>query len=141
MRRRDERGLAVSVEAAILAPVLLLFVGLLMTLARVALADQQLGASVAAGARAASLERTQGRAAAAAGEAVERGLSQSGVVCLETSIRVEASGVGRALGERAMVHVRVSCRVALSDVALPFIPGSVAVSQERSSPVDPLRGR
>lgn len=61
--RRGERGLAVSVEAAVVLPVIVAFIGLLLTLGRVSMAEQHVGAAAAAGARAASLERSvaQGR--------------------------------------------------------------------------------
>lgn len=68
--RRDERGLAVSVEAAVVLPAIVLFLGLLLTLGRVVLAEQHVGAAASAGARAASLERTVGQARSAADSAV-----------------------------------------------------------------------
>jgi len=136
-----ERGLAVSVEAAVVLPVLVLFIGLLLTLARVALAEQQVGAAAAAGARAASLERSEPRAGDAAREAVTAALAQRGLTCTSHRVRVDAAAVARPIGQRGSVSVLVSCAVGLSDVSLPFVPGSVDVTAERRSPVDPLRGR
>lgn len=141
MRRRDDRGLAVSVEAAFVLPALLLFLGLLFSLARFALADQHIGSAAASGARAASIERTQSAAREAAAGAVGAALDQHNVDCLDTSVAVDAAAVARPLGERGAVVVRLTCQVSLADVTLPFIPGSLLVSAERSSPVDPLRGR
>lgn len=138
---RSERGLAVSVEAAIVLPVLVLFIGLLLTLGRVALADQHVGSAAAAGARAASLERSVPKAAAAAEAAVANALAQRNVTCRNTGVSVDAAGVARAVGTAASVQVVVTCAVELADVSLPFVPGSISVTAERYSPVDPLRGK
>lgn len=129
-----------SVEAAVIIPALVLFVGLLLTLARVAIADGAIGVAAAAGARAASLERTPEAGERAARAAVDHALDELSVRCGDTAVTLDSSGLGRRLGERATVSVRVRCGVDLADVTLPFIPGSVDVEATRTSPVDPLRG-
>ncbi|MDO5677388.1 MAG: pilus assembly protein [Propionibacteriaceae bacterium] len=139
--RRNQRGLAVSVEAAVVLPVIVLFIGLLLTLGRVALAQQHVGSAAAAGARAASLERNVGSAASAADAAVAAALSHRNLACRGTSVVADVGGVSRPLGTPASVSVHVLCEVDLADVSLPFIPGSISVEAERSSPVDPLRGK
>lgn len=141
MSRWDERGLSVSVEAAIVAPALVLFIGLLLTLAGVALADQHVGSAAASGARAASLERSRSAADAAASDAVYAALRQRGVECADTDVSVRTAELARGPGERGAVTVSVTCRVDFSDVLLPFIPHSITVTGERSSAVDPLRGK
>lgn len=139
--RRDERGLAISVEAAVVLPALVLFIGLLLTLGRVVLAEQHVGAAASAGARSASLERSPGQARAAADSAVGAALAQRNLQCRSVAVVPDVSGVARALGTHATVSVQVTCAVELSDVSLPFIPGTISVTAERSSPVDPLRGK
>ncbi|GAA4901970.1 hypothetical protein GCM10025789_20760 [Tessaracoccus lubricantis] len=139
--RGGERGLAVSVEAAVVLPALVLFIGLLLTLARVALADQHVGAAAAAGARAASLERSAAVAQSSAESAVGSALEQRNVACRTTAVVADAAGVARELGTHAEVSVAVTCAVELADVSLPFVPGTISVTAERTSPVDPLRGK
>ncbi len=142
MRRAgDERGLAMAVEAVVILPVLVLFIGLVISLARIAIAEQSVGAAAAAAARSASLERSSSRAHSAALEAARQSLAQRHVACRTTDVSVDAAGVGRALGQRATVNVEVRCLVELRDVSLPFVPGAVSVAAARTSPVDPLRGR
>ncbi|MHA6525113.1 TadE/TadG family type IV pilus assembly protein [Tessaracoccus sp. G1721] len=136
-----ERGLAMSVEAVVILPVLVLFIGLVISLARIAIAEQSVGAAAAAAARSASLERSSSSAQSAALEAARLSLAQRHVACRTTDVAVDAAGVGRALGQRATVEVEVRCLVELRDVSLPFVPGSVSVTAARTSPVDPLRGR
>lgn len=140
-RSRDERGLSISVEAAVVLPVIVLFIGLLLTLARIMLAEQHVGSAAAAGARAASLERSVAVAHREAEVAVGSALAQRNVACRSTVVDADAVGVARPLGAQATVTVSVTCAVELADVSLPFIPGTVEVTAQRSSPVDPLRGR
>lgn len=139
--RRGERGLALSTEAAVVLPALVLFLGLLFSLARYAMAEQDVGSAAGSSARAASLERSAPAAARAAEEAASLALGEHNVACLSTEVRADVAAVARALGERGQVHVTVTCRVSLADITLPFIPGSLTVTATRSSPVDPLRGR
>ncbi|MFT3886722.1 MAG: hypothetical protein QM713_00955 [Arachnia sp.] len=133
--------MAASVEAVVLVPALLLFVGLLLSLARLALADQHVGAAASAAARAAALERTVPAAQRAAGEALTAALAEHNVSCRTLDTTVDVRGVARALGTSASVSVKVTCAVELSDVSLPFVPGAVSVAATRDAPVDPLRGR
>lgn len=139
--RRGERGLAVSVEAAVVLPVIVAFIGLLLTLGRVSMAEQHVGAAAAAGARAASLERSVAQGREEAEAAVLSALRQRNIECRSTSVDADVRGLARELGTRASVSVAVGCEVELSDVSLPFVPGSISVRAERSSPVDPLRGK
>ncbi|MBB1484647.1 pilus assembly protein [Tessaracoccus sp. MC1865] len=138
---RGERGLAVSVEASVVLPALVLFIGLLLTLARGVLAEQHVGAAAAAGARAASLERSVPAAQREARSAIEQALLQRDVACRHTAVDTDATGVARALGTQAAVTVSITCAVELADISLPFIPGTISVTAERASPVDPLRGK
>ena len=136
-----ERGAAASVEAAVILPAILLFVALLLSLGRLALADQHVGAAASAAARAAALERTVPAAERAADEALTVALAEHNVACRRVSTVVEASGVARFLGEVGTVSVQVTCAVELSDVSLPGVPGTVSVTATRDAPVHPLRGR
>lgn len=137
----DQRGLAMSIEAALIVPALLLFIGLLLTLARVAIAEQHVGVAASAGARAASLERSGVAGERAARTAVAATLAERNVTCRDTLVRVDAEGLGRPLGERGTVSVSAACSVELRDIGLPLIPGAVEVTASRTSPVDPLRGK
>ena len=96
--KRDQRGLAPSIEAVVILPVLVLFIGLLITLARVAIADQSVGSAAAAAARAASIERSPALAHRSAEEAARQALAQRSVPCRRTEVGVDASGVARRLG-------------------------------------------
>lgn len=140
MRRRDQRGMAVSVEAAIVIPALILFVGLVVILARDALAQQAVGAAAAQAARSASIERTVGDARDSATETAHTALSDGAVTCTEQSVSVDARGLTAPLGSAARVSVTVACTVA-HDFGFPGFPSEHTIVQTRESPVDTYRGR
>ena len=67
--RASERGSSVAVEAALVLPVAMLFVGLVIVMAGYAIAQQAVTAAATRAARAASLERSQTSAERAARDA------------------------------------------------------------------------
>ena len=138
--RRDDRGHAMAVEAAIILPVLILFVALVIVLARDALAQQAVGAAASQAARAASLERSTASARTSAGSSAESALSDAGIHCTQQSVSVDASGLRAPLGTPSSVSVTVSCVVSYG-VDLPGFPHERRWSETRSSPVDTYRGR
>lgn len=140
MRRRDQRGMSVSIEAAVVIPALILFVGLVMILARDALAQQAVGAAAAQAARSASIERTVTDARSAATTTAEGALRDGNMDCASQSVNVDASALGAPLGTAARVSVTVTCTVA-HDFGFPGFPTEHTIIQTRESPVDTYRGR
>ncbi|MEZ5085146.1 MAG: TadE/TadG family type IV pilus assembly protein [Tessaracoccus sp.] len=138
---RNSRGLAASIEAAILLPVLVLFVGLLVISARIALAQQALTAVASQAARVASLERNVGEGQREASAAVRTGLAEHDLECVSSQIDVDVAGLAAPLGSAAEVRVAVRCSVSFADVSLPFMPGSHQLEAEAVSPVDRFRQR
>lgn len=138
--RRRERGHAVAIEAAIILPVLVLFVGLVIVLARDALVQQAVGAAASQAARAASLERSALTAGSSAESVATAALVDMGVSCQERRVTVDAAGLRSPLGTPASVSATVTCVVAY-DVTLPGFPQQRRISETRTSPVDTYRGR
>ncbi|WP_296137561.1 TadE/TadG family type IV pilus assembly protein [uncultured Tessaracoccus sp.] len=138
---RHERGLAPAVEASILIPGLLLLVGLLVVLARITLAQQEVDAVASHAARAATLQRSVRGGVAVAERAIDEALAQHGVRCRELRRTIDAAALAATTWDTGHVRVRVSCRVSFADVVLPALPGSVWVDAEARSPVDRHRGR
>lgn len=137
---RYERGHAVGIEAAIILPALVLFVALVIVLARDALAQQAIGGAASQAARAASLERTPRSARASAQSVAASGVSDGDIPCLEQHVTVDAAGLRSPLGTPSTVSVTVSCLLA-HDITLPGFPQQKWVSETRTSPVDTYRGR
>jgi Flp pilus assembly protein TadG len=137
---RDERGSA-AVEAAVGAPAFVLFVGLIIFGGRTATAHQSVESAAADAARAASIERTSSSARAAAISAATTSLSNEGVHCLDIDVTVDANQFTRTVGEAATLSVRVQCRIDLSDLSVPAVPGSRLISATMTSTIDTFRER
>jgi Flp pilus assembly protein TadG len=140
LRSSDERGSA-SVEAAIIVPAFLLFLGLIIFAGRTALAHQALQAAAYDAARAASLARSPDVAQGAAHDAASQTLSNRELRCADTGVVVDTSALSAPLGEYGSVTVEVTCVVDLDDLAVPGLPGTRTVRASMSSPVDAFRER
>jgi Flp pilus assembly protein TadG len=139
-RRRDERGSA-AIEAAIGIPAFGLFVAMIIMGGRVEIAKQSVEAAAYDAARAASIERTQDEAISAGKTAATSSLHAQNVHCTSTDITVNAAAFNAPLGTTAQVTATVTCRVDLSDLALPGVPGHRVITATASSPVDAYRER
>lgn len=137
---RDQRGLSGAVEAAIILPVLAMFIGLVVVVARDALAGQAVASAAAHGARAASVERSASAAVPAAESVVQNSLDEAGVDCITASTAVDAAGLTAPIGARASVSVTVTCQVDFG-VTFPGFPSSRSITETRTSPVDTYRSR
>lgn len=135
-----ERGSAV-LELVVLAPVLLLFVFLVVFAGRWALAQQAVQAAAAEAARAASIARSAGEAGAAASGAAGASLANQDLRCGSTSVTVDTGAFGAIVGTPGQVSATVTCVVDMSDLAAPGIPGSRTLTSTSSSPLDTYRGR
>lgn len=134
--RRDERGSG-ALEAAIIMPVMLLFIAMVIAAGRVVVAHNSVAAAAGAAARAASMERDSGTANAAASSVATATLSNS--YCAPN---VSITGNFNApVGTASTVSATVSCQVGLSDLVLPGLPGSVTIRSSNTSVIDRYRGR
>lgn len=140
---RDEDGSA-TLELAVLAPALLLFIIVVIFAGRVAIAGQAVQQAAEEAAREASISRSYDAAESAAGPAAERTLQQQSLQCEGTpdvNTHDLADEFATAVGQDAKVTVTVTCKVRLSDLAFPGIPGSRTVSATSVSPLDTYRER
>lgn len=139
-RARDERGSA-AIEAVIGVPAFLLFVGLIIFGGRTATTHQSVESAAADAARSASLERTSASARTQAISAATTSLSNQGIHCLDVDVTIDASQFSRVVGEAATVSVTVQCRLDLSDLSVPGVPGSRLIRATSTSPIDTWRER
>jgi Flp pilus assembly protein TadG len=139
-RARDERGSA-AIEAVIGVPAFLLFVGLIIFAGRTATTHQSVETAAADAARSASLERTSASARTQAISAATTSLSNQGIHCLDIDVTIDASQFSRTVGEAATVSVTVQCRLDLSDLSIPGVPGSRLIRATSTSPIDTWRER
>ncbi|WP_244928510.1 TadE family protein [Nocardioides sp. W7] len=139
-RRRDERGSA-AIEAAIGVPAFALLVGLIIFGGRTASTHQALQSAAADGARSASLARSPDTAAADAREAATTSITNQQIGCDHVKVSVDTADFDKRPGVPGAVDVTVSCRLDLSDLAVPGVPGSRVLRATMSSPIDTWRER
>jgi Flp pilus assembly protein TadG len=138
--RRDSG--ASTLEAAILAPVLLMLIGVAVVAMRIEVAGQAVESAAHDAARAASISRTQAEADTAATDAANHALSQQNLNCEPApEVSPNTDQFNRPIGEPAVVTVTVTCIVKLSDVGLPGLPGTKTLTASFTSYLDQFRGR
>lgn len=129
-----------TVELVILAPVMLLVLGLAIFAGRVVTAGQSVEQAASAAARTASIARTAGTAQSTAEATARDTLTQQGMNCTSSTVTVDVSGFAQPVGTTATVTATVSCVVNTSSLA-PGIPGSRTVTATSVSPLDTFRSR
>lgn len=135
-----ERG-SVTLELAVLAPMLLILLGLIVAAGRIELAGGSVETAAADAARQASIARTPAAAQAAAEGSARATLAAEGLSCSQLSVAVDTAGFAAPLGQPAAVSAHVSCTVTLADLLVPGMPGSHRMDATSTSPLDPYRGR
>ena len=115
--RHDDGTLAV--EAAIVAPVLLVLMLLVVYAGRAASTDADVRSAAARAARAASLTGDVASAEAAATQIATANLATAGIDCATTDITVAAD-----IRAGGTVTVTVGCEVSNADLAMLAVPGT-----------------
>lgn len=139
-RIRDERGSA-SVEAAVGLPAFVLFVGLIIFGGRTATTHQAVESAAADAARSASIARTSSQAQENAKNAALASLANQQIHCLSVDVSVDTSDFSKTVGAPGTVAVTVQCRLDLSDLSVPGVPGTRVIKATLASPLDTWRER
>lgn len=134
-----EGGNAV-VEAAILAPVFIMFLAALLVADRIQHAEAVISQAAADAARQASIARNALQARTEAVASAQATLHQAHLHCTP-QLTLDLSGFTRPIGQSASVTARVTCVVALSDITAGAMPGSRTISKSFRSPLDVFRTR
>lgn len=136
-RRHSARRGSSSLDAAIVIPALLLFLLVIIGGARIAMAQQSVTVAAQAAARAASLERSAPEAVRAGQLAAER---SGGTLACQPQVSVTGNW-DLPLGTPGTATATVTCRVKLSDLAIPGMPGEIVITRTAESPIDRYRSR
>jgi Flp pilus assembly protein TadG len=136
----DHRG-AAAVELTLLAPALLLVLGLLVAGGRLWFARTTVNEAAQTAARAASLARSSTAAIAAGREAGSQSLATAGLRCRSTSVSISTTAFAVPVGTPSAVTSRILCEVDFSDVFLPGWPGSLQLTGHGSAALDTYRSR
>lgn len=139
MNHHNDQGSA-TLEAVILVPGLLLFLGLLIMGGRVWIAHNSVEQAAEDAARTASISRTATQARTTAQTEAMASLRRQGLQCATTNVTVDTSGFAVPVGQPAQVTATVTCQVSLGDLGAPF-PGTRTVTATATSPLDTYRGR
>ncbi len=116
LQSRREAGSA-SIEAAIVVPVLLLFLCLAWAAGRIALTGQVVDSAAEDAARAASISKTPGQASAAAYQAASRDLANSSTALhCSPAVSIPHMSIPTQAGQSGYVTVTVSCTVSFADL-------------------------
>jgi len=135
-----ERG-SVSVELAVLAPVLLALFAFIVAAGRAQVARAAVADAARSAARDASLSRDAVTATAVADEAARRDLAEQDINCTGVAVEVDTSAMRAPLGQSGAITVTITCAVGMGDLLVPGLPGSIDVNATFSSPVDAFRER
>jgi Flp pilus assembly protein TadG len=137
---RTDRG-SVTLELAILGPALLLLLGLVIAAGRIAVSGGAIEAAARDAARQASISRDPATATAGARAAALDTLAEQGLRCTSLTVRLDTAAFTAPVGAPAQVTARVSCVVALTDLAVPGLPGTKTLQASFASPLDSYRER
>jgi Flp pilus assembly protein TadG len=138
LRAYDERGSA-AIEAAVGVPAFVLFVALIICGGRFATAHQSLQSAASAAARSASIARDAHTAVTDAQTAATSSVTDQHIPCRNIDVQVDTSAFSKQPGQPGTVTVTVSCRLDLSDLSIPGIPGSKVLTATMNSPIDTWR--
>jgi Flp pilus assembly protein TadG len=137
---RDDAGDA-TLELVILAPVILILIGLLIAGGRASVAQGAVDAAARDAARQASIARTPSEAEATAIASARFELRQDSLDCTPVVHVTAAAAFAVPVGQPSQITARVSCTVPLSGLLVPGLPGSKTLTASFTSPLDPYRAR
>ncbi|MDX3321143.1 MULTISPECIES: TadE/TadG family type IV pilus assembly protein [unclassified Streptomyces] len=139
-RARSDEG-SVAIEAAIILPVLIMFLCMAIAGGRIVISGAKIDSAAEDAAREASIHRTTASAQGAARAAASESLKDQGITCASTSVDINTGGLSVPVGQVGTVTVTVTCTVNLSDLLLPGVPGAKTLTSTATSVVDQYRQR
>lgn len=129
------------IEFVIIAPAVLLIIGVMIVGGHVYYAHQKVEHAAAEAARAASIARPGAAAAPAAEQAAVADMTAQGLVCTNRRINTDVAAFSTDPGTPGTVSVTITCTVDLNVLAIPGISGSRTITHTAISPVDTYRER
>jgi TadE-like protein len=138
---RADRGNA-PLELVLIAPVILMVIGLVIAAGRVSTAQAAVDAAAREAARQASVATSEATAQQAAVSGALSALAADGLNCQPiVQLPNLRWAFNSTIGTSAAIRVRVICLVHLSDLLVPGVPGSIRLKAVFTSPLDPYRSR
>ena len=138
-RRPRERG-SLTLEFAIIAPAVLVLIGLAIVGGRVVVAGDAVDQAAAAAAREASLARDPVTADRQAHRTATQMLDQD-LDCRDVTVDLDLSAFARPVGSPGAVRATVTCLVDLQGLGVPGVPGERRLEGTAVSSLDRYRSR
>ncbi|HEV3281019.1 MAG TPA: TadE/TadG family type IV pilus assembly protein [Acidimicrobiales bacterium] len=132
--RRDEQG-SLTLELMLLTPALIIVAVTTVAFGRVSESRQQVSQAARAGAEAAAIAADPSGAVSVATSDAATEVVGGGHVCTNRRIETDTS----RFYPGGFVTVTVICQVALSDLSIPGLPGTVSIRASSTAPIDPYR--
>lgn len=132
---------SVTLELTILAPAILLLLGLVLVAGRIQVAGGAVEQASAAAAREASITRTPTTATTTARAAAADVLDRRDLHCTTLTVSVDASGFAVPVGQPAQVAATVTCAVSVGQLTVPGLPGTKTMTARTASVLDTYRAR
>jgi hypothetical protein len=107
----------------------------------IGLARQAVDQTAWEAAREASLARTPDQAVVQATSRAQALLAGQFDCLPAPQVTVDTTGFDAPPGQTGLVRVEVVCRVDLSDITIPGLPGSLTIQASATSSIDAYRGR
>ncbi len=126
---------SLTVELVVITPILFVLALTMLVFGRVSASRQEVVEASRAGAQAAAVMSDANSAQRGAAVDAAVGISNRGHACTNPQIVTDASHFQPG----GYVTVTVTCHVALSDIAVPGMPGSTTVQASATAPIDPYR--
>jgi Flp pilus assembly protein TadG len=136
LRARHPDGGSAATELVLITPLLVVVMLLIVAAGRLVDARLQVESAAMQAARAASLARDPGAAAAQADATARAALASEHVTCDPLAVAPDTS----AFRPGGQVTVQVTCTVSLAGLALLHVPGARTLTAQFTSPVDVYRG-
>jgi Flp pilus assembly protein TadG len=144
-RPKSEAGNA-ALELVILGPALLFLIGIIIVFGRIETAVTAVSDAARDAARQASLQLDPADAIVAGQESAHAALAQDGLKC-DPLVNVDTNGAGHLpgfqgqVGQPAAVSATVTCVISLAQIVIPGLPGTDAITETFTSPLDLYRER
>jgi Flp pilus assembly protein TadG len=131
---RTDRG-SLTVELVVITPVLFLLATMMVAFGRVESCRQSVEESARAAAETAAVQPSASAAVSSAATEGAVGTSLGNRSCAQLRITTDVSHFYPG----GQVSVTVACRVTLSDLSIPGMPGQANVNASATAPIDPFR--
>ncbi len=131
---------SMSIEAVIIIPAFLVFLSLIIAIARVAIAESDVHAAAVEGVRHALRQPHSSDGDHIAYQAASDHLAKEGITCLTLEITTETTALNLTPGQPGSLTATITCVVPLADLVVPGMPGQVTLTESFTTMINAYTG-